>query len=240
MRPVEKKKPGEAVVYENSNDENVTETIVANYSPYGKAKMPLIGNMGCYCSYCEGNKMPGELAVEHVEPKGNNGDKTAWSNFILSCNVCNSIKGHPDIHTEEYHWPHTDNTYRDFVYKAGGVVLLNPNLEEDEANKAKKLFDLVKLGSYPGSDVSLSPRDYRWKKRMEVWEVADRLKEKLIIGRADVAEIIRMAKLLGYWSVWFTVFKGHDEVRERLITDFPGTCSSCFDAHNHYEPLKRE
>ena len=226
MRPVRKKKPGETVSYRNSRNELVEETVRERYSPYGKAKMPLLGNLGWYCSYCEGYRMPDELSVEHVEPKGANGDETAWDNFLLCCRVCNSIKGHPETHASEYHWPHIDNTYNDFVYTAGGAVLLNPNLGEQEKEKARKLFDMLKLGAYPGSETLPTPCDYRWMRRMETWTEAERLKNKIDAGTADVEEIVRMAKQTGYWSVWFTVFNGDEEVRRRLISDFPGTCSN--------------
>lgn len=117
--------------------------------------------------------------------------------------------------------------------------MLNPHLDEDEKGKAKKLFDLVKLGAYPGNELGPTPRDFRWKKRLETWDLAERLRNKFNAGIADVEEIICLAQKLGYWSVWFTVFKGYDEVRKRLISDFTGTCASCFDANNHYEPIKR-
>ena len=103
MRPVEKKNVGETVSYVNSCNQIVTETIQENYSPYNKAKMPLLGNLGWYCSYCEGTRFPNELAVEHIEPKGANGEKTVWENFLVSCGICNSIKGYPEIHEEDYH-----------------------------------------------------------------------------------------------------------------------------------------
>lgn len=239
MRPVEKKNVGETVSYVNSKNQTITETIQEYYSPYNNAKMPLLGNLGWFCSYCEGTQLPNELAVEHIEPKGTNGEETAWNNFLISCGICNSIKGHPVIHEEDYHWPHTDNTFRDFIYTAGGAVMLNPHLDEDEKGKAKKLFDLVKLGAYPGNEIGPTPRDFRWKKRLETWDLAERLRNKFNAGIADVEEIICLAQKLGYWSVWFTVFKGYDEVRKRLISDFTGTCASCFDANNHYEPIKR-
>lgn len=239
MRPVEKKKKGEVVSYLDSQNQMVTETIKKSYSPYDTAKMPLLGNLGWYCSYCEGCKMPSEMAVEHIEPKGADGDETNWENFIVSCNVCNSIKGHPVIHLENFHWPHINNTYRDFIYTAGGAVFLNPELDEDEKAKAKNLYDLIKLGAYPGNTVKPTSKDYRWRQRLETWTEAERLRDKLDAGTADVDEIIRMARKFGYWSVWFTVFKGYDEVRKRLISDFRGTCSTCFDAGNHYEPIRR-
>lgn len=228
MRPVCKKKPGETVSYHNSRNELVVETIQERYKPYGKAKMPLLGNLGRYCSYCECSKTPDDLAVEHIEPKGANGDETAWDNFLLCCRVCNSIKAHPETHASDYHWPHKDNTYNDFVYTAGGAVLLNPNLEGQEKDKAKKLFDILKLGAYPGGETPPTPYDYRWMRRMETWTEAERLKNKMDAGTADVEEIVRMAKQYGHWSVWFTVFKGYDEVRSRLVSDFPGTNAYLF------------
>lgn len=97
----------------------------------------------------------------------------------------------------------------------------------------------MKLGAYPGTSIEPTPRDFRWKKRLETWDLAERLRNKFNAGTADVDEIINMAQELGYWSVWFTVFEGYDEVRRRLICDFSGTCTSCFDADNHYEPIKR-
>ena len=106
--------------------------------------------------------------------------------------------------------------------------MLNPNLGEQEKEKARKLFDMLKLGAYPGSETLPTPCDYRWMRRMETWTEAERLKNKIDAGTADVEEIVRMAKQTGYWSVWFTVFNGDEEVRRRLISDFPGTCSNLF------------
>lgn len=44
------------------------------------------------CQYC--GKKPGseELTIDHVVPKSNGG-KTTWTNCVLSCISCNSIKG---------------------------------------------------------------------------------------------------------------------------------------------------
>lgn len=58
-------------------------------------------------------------------------------------------------------------------------------------------------------------------------------------GAITEDDVITNAKLIGRWSVWFTVFKGIDCILRRLISDFPGTCASCFDENNHYEPVER-
>lgn len=44
MRPVEKKKMGEVVSYLDSQKQRVTVKVKERYSPYGAAKMPLLGN----------------------------------------------------------------------------------------------------------------------------------------------------------------------------------------------------
>ena len=60
----------------------VEDTIRQDYPQYKTAKMPLIGNLGNYCSYCEAYHLPADLAVEHIIPKkpryGNPGSETAW------------------------------------------------------------------------------------------------------------------------------------------------------------------
>jgi hypothetical protein len=55
----------------------------------------------------------------------------------------------------------------------------------------------------------------------------------------DEYDIIEIAKNTGCWSIWFTAFAGYDEIRKLLISEFSGTCSSCFDSENHYEPIPR-
>lgn len=48
MRPIEKLHPGQNVTYMNSLGKMSEETIKPDYSSYGEAKMPLIGNIGNY------------------------------------------------------------------------------------------------------------------------------------------------------------------------------------------------
>ncbi len=217
MRPVSKKQPGDKVVYYDSKGKKVEETIAESYRPYGRAKLPLMANLGHYCSYCEAYLPPANMEVEHVSPKSGTGETYSWNNFLLACKMCNTRKADADVLPEECHWPDKDNTYHDFVYTANGAVHLNPALKGEERKKAQRLYDLVKLGGPP------TRMDYRTRCRMEQWSKAELYKTKLDKGRADVDTIIDLAKSRGYWSVWYTVFEGYAEVRQRLIADFPGT-----------------
>jgi hypothetical protein len=98
---------------------------------------------------------------------------------------------------------------------------------------------LVELQRHPKTNNQPSRTDYRWRDRWETWEKASRSKEQFLNGSITENDVIMLAKSYGQWSIWFTVFKGIDSVRARLISDFPGTCASCFDAKNHYEPIER-
>lgn len=117
---------------------------------------------------------------------------------------------------------------------------VNPALPEDEYARALNLYNLVKMGRNPFSKEAASQRDFRWKSRFETWKLAVRYLEKYKSGMADVEDIIELSKGYGHWSIWFTVFKGIDEVRKALIEFTPGTCADCFDSENHFEPVARK
>lgn len=63
--------------------------------------------------------------------------------------------------------------------------------------------------------------------------------KKYEAGDLTIDLILDMVKSRGGWSIWYTVFRGHEEVLKALIDDIPGTCKSCFDAENHYIPIGR-
>jgi hypothetical protein len=235
MRPIVKKQPGEDITYEDSRGNIVSHTIQAAYNDYRDAKLPLTGNLGCYCSYCERQFDVVALEVEHMEAIENGGSKTDWDNFLLSCKLCNTVKS-TKLAGNNNHWPHLNNTFIDFIYEEDGRVKLNPKLSGLSKDRAQKLFDLVKLGRYKKDATNV---DFRWKKRMETWNTAKRFRESYTAGKLDEYDIIEIAKNTGCWSIWFTAFAGYDEIRKLLISEFPGTCSSCFDSENHYEPIPR-
>ena len=69
-----------------------------SYIPYGEAKPDLIAAIGKYCSYCEREGFSSALDVEHIEDKDTHPALTyLWSNFLLSCKNCNSIKNAKEI-----------------------------------------------------------------------------------------------------------------------------------------------
>jgi len=238
MRPVEKKKPGDIVRYTDSNNQEVEHTIQENYPDYGDAKFPLASNIGQYCSYCEGDEKIHSLEVEHMAAKSKGGSLTEWNNFLLCCKICNTTKG-VEVINDDYHWPHLNNTFLSFIYDETGRVNVNHNMSELSKVRAQNLLNLAKLQRYQGTDNQPSPKDFRWQYRYEAWKLATDWKLKFLDCLTTEDDIICRVKDKGQWSIWFTVFKGIDSVRARLISDFPGTCASCFDANNHYEPIER-
>ena len=125
------------------------------------------------------------------------------------------------------------------LYDETGRVKVNDNIPALSQVRAQNLLNLANLQRYPGKDNPTSPKDFRWAHRIEAWTLASRYKERYLNGAITEDDIICLAKLKGQWSIWFTVFKGIDSVRARLISDFPGTCASCFDENNHFEPIER-
>ena len=118
----------------------------------------------------------------------------------------------------------------------GSVVIVNPALTGDSYRHAENLLSLVGLNK---DIVSSTDADNRWMVRSVSWDLAKRYLLKYRAHEAGIDTIIDLVKARGSWSIWFTVFKGEDEVRKALIEQFPGTATDCFDAANHYEPVPR-
>ena len=176
------------------------------FHPYGKAKADLSRRLGEYCSYCE---RPGDLHVEHVVPKRHRPDlEDEWSNFLLGCRNCNSIKKDRNTSRDGYIWPDRDDTQAAFEYFPDGIVKVRIDLPGSVRTKAAKLFDLVGLGRLPTNDQGA--KDPRWRKRREVWRQAEIARRKFEEG-ADIDWVIMLARAVGFWSVWMTVF-ANDEI----------------------------
>ena len=113
---------------------------------------------------------------------------------------------------------------------------MNPNLTGKSLANAEALRKLVGLDKGPKD---ARPKDKRWLIRTQKWDLAIRYLCKFEDGSADVETIIDLVKGHGCWSIWFTIFKEHPEVRKELIEQFPGTAKECFDSANNYEPIPR-
>ena len=220
MRPIER---GDTPQDENGKPKTFTR--------YVNARRDLIKRIGEYCSYCEMH-LDASLAVEHVKPKASHSNLTLeWSNFLLSCTNCNSIKGTQNINLDDYYWPDQDNTARAIKYLPGGLVQVNSEvLGAAEQEKAKRTIELTGLDRKPGNSPTASDR--RWNNRRETWDIATRSLQRLEENNypAMREQIVCTAQASGFWSVWMTVFQDDADMLKRFIEAFPGTCRACFDA----------
>jgi hypothetical protein len=188
-------------------------------------------------------RLDASLAVEHVLPKKPEGvteiiksRELDWENFLLACTNCNSTKGDNNITLEEFYWPDRDNTFRAFAYSKGGII--NPSTVADN-EKARRTIELTVLDKRPLNNQTASDR--RWLSRREVWDIAERAKNRLSnCNHTEMREqIVATAIGHGYWSVWMTIFHDDIDMVHRLINAFPGTATDCFDAENSYTPIHR-
>jgi uncharacterized protein (TIGR02646 family) len=200
------------------------------FAHYRDARDELIGRVGDYCSYCE-VCLHSSVHVEHVRPKKPQPAlEREWTNFLLACDECNSIKGDADVDLDDYYWPDRDNTARAFRYDFNLPPAVEPSLTLAQQAIARSTIALTGLDRVPGHS-RFSERDRRWKKRMDVWGVA-LLQRKCLVAR-DSAEIrdaiLQIAIARGHWSVWMQVFHDDVDMRSRLIRWFRGTAANCFD-----------
>ena len=207
------------------------------FSEPSRARRDLIDRLGDYCSYC-GTRMPASLAVEHIRPKKTNPHlELQWDNFLLACVNCNSTKGHKDVVLDEYFWPDRDNTFRAFVYSVGGLIKVNSSLPDDGRERAQNTIDLTGLDRTPAKDPAA--RNRRLENRRKIWKMAVEARQDLAGNdiKALRKSIVNTATSRGFWSVWMTVFADDQDMRQRLIDEFPGTSKDCFD--NECGPVHR-
>ena len=214
------------------------------FRDYPEARGALINRLGQYCSYCE-TRLNASLAVEHVQPKKPPGatkdDQERaldWNNFLLACTNCNSTKSNHDVTLDDYVWPDRDNTFRAFEYDVGGVVREHRGAASDIQKKARAMIALLGLDKMPNVNRA---SDRRWFNRREVWDIANRSKDR--ITRNDSEElreqVVDSALGHGFWSVWMTVFHDDPDMLRRFIEAFPGTCGNCFHLHDACQSVRR-
>jgi hypothetical protein len=212
------------------------------FDPASDAKPLLEKAFGFYCCYCE--SFHHNLQVEHLVSQDQDPNREGcWYNFLLACSRCNGKdnKSNHSVDFLAFHFPHKDNTLISFCYFEGGKVTVNPGLEATEQEKARKLMKLVGLDKYPGNPeyVSISPKDQRWNVRQTQWEFAQRKVVEFEKGGISTNSVVEFALQRGHFSIWFTLFANHPDVREALIEAFKGTAKDCFDPTNGFNPIPR-
>ncbi|MDD5272355.1 MAG: HNH endonuclease [Methylovulum sp.] len=172
MRPVCR---GDAPIDEQGNP--------VRFKKYGDARNALIARIGDYCCYCESPIQ--NPAVEHIQPKSHEPalEKT-WSNFLLACPICNSIKNDQPINAanlSDYFWADTDNTLRGFFYEKDRAPQVHASLTVAHQHIARNTLVLTGLDREPSHPL-LTKKDRRWEKRREAWAKAERAKFNLNVN----------------------------------------------------------
>ncbi|ELS8946900.1 HNH endonuclease [Vibrio fluvialis] len=193
------------------------------YKDYGSFFSHLIDAFGNYCSYCE---QMTKLDVEHVVPKSRDeGLKLEWTNFLLGCSSCNrDFKKNKNLDRNGYLWPDEVDTFKAFDYLSNGDVKVKTGFAD--ANKAQAILDLCNLAP-PPKDKIKTPNDYLWFQRAATWVIAERERDLYQNKIRSEADIAYLAALVGYWSVWVSVFNGYPDVIKAISALYTGT-------HNDY------
>ena len=198
------------------------------YRKYRDAIPDLEQCFGKYCSYCE-RYLPISLEVEHKLPKKHFKHlELEWTNFLLACKTCNSIKNDNYHANEHMLWPDRHNTVLALAYTRDVLVQPVRNLDPEVLSRASNLVKLVGLDRY---EKTATKRDERWMQREAVWRYATRLSERFEshgMPKDWLEVIVETALYRGFFSVWLTVFRDHPNVKQCLISAFPGTARSCF------------
>ena len=201
------------------------------FRDHKEARDPLITNIGDYCSYCEMPCAEGP-DVEHVQPKKWHDDlRLEWTNLLLGCIYCNTVKGSTDLELDDYFWPDRDNTARAFAYGHDLPPTVAPDLSVDQTRLATNTLELTGLDRGPDHP-QLTKKDRRWLKRREAWTKAQHARRRLQETPSGNmrGQIVDTAVCCGFWSVWMAVFEDDPVMRRKLIDAFRGTCgvNVCF------------
>lgn len=217
------------------------------YTDYNLALGDLYEVLGRHCSYCE---RPYSGDVEHVLPKADHPAlRTTWSNFLLACKNCNSIKSvqqdpgdpaDPVTARALYFWPDEDNTALVFTHSRAAITE-SPTLPAPLRPIALATMTLTGFHRIPGTrNPPQSPKDMRWKEREAAWDLAERKASQIHAdpGNAALRETTaELAAATGFWSVWRTVFASDADMLVRFNAGFPGTATDSSDANGR--PIQR-
>lgn len=191
------------------------------YTDYGQARHDLAERIGYYCSYCE-MKVYNSIEVEHILPQNQGGNVLSWSNFLLSCKYCNTIKSDHNANIIDYFWPDRDNTDLVFDYDETDVISAKISLPAQLITKANVTIDLMGLNRYPGSLHQPTEADTRWRSREQVWTIAK--KEHVNWNEAPIIQMARSiancALISGNYSIWTKIFENEQLVLDEIDREY--------------------
>jgi hypothetical protein len=209
------------------------------FTDHKQAKIHLTNRTGMYCHLCE-MRIDNVPSIEHIKHQKHSPNlKLHWDNFLLACTYCNSRKPKSPIKTYHYYWPHLHNTYLPFNYQnplENAGIFVNTSLSAVEQQKAAKTLELYGLQEVADNAGNI---DSRYQARREAFSKALQCLIEYETGQIILKAITREATSTGFWSVWFTIFQKHAEVRKALLDAFRGTEANCFDRTAGYVPIKR-
>ena len=220
------------------------------YKPYDKAKPELLAQLGEHCSYCGRPGNAQDLHVEHIYPNDPHPElEYKWSNFLVSCNTCNSYK---NIHLgkrrqidleRKYIWPHSDNTFKAFRYKPTGEIEITVAGPAALVGAVEATRDMVGLMLSPAKAARYQKLGVAYdgaNKRSQMWGIAEGFRTMYLANPtpANVKTISDGANKLGYFNIWMEVFHDRVEIRQALILAFKAD-RNCFDANTQPRPKGR-
>ncbi|KWS44352.1 HNH endonuclease [Pseudomonas syringae] len=192
-----------------------------SYKTYQSYWNDLFDAYGPFCAYCETRTR--DLDVEHVEPKSLvPGKKTSWRNLVLACLTCNrDFKRANNANRDGYVFPDYDETLKVFHYRRDGTV----GAVTRASVATRKLCGLNR-------DAAIGSRQDALKRAIDT-------RKEFNAGTRKPEDIIVWAAVLGYWSIWVSVY--HDvPAMMTLLCDhryFPGTRATFLHPNNR--PLIR-
>ncbi len=213
------------------------------YKQYGDAKIELTERLGLHCCYCEQSSKFENMAVEHVFPKERHPClKLCWSNFLLSCTLCNSKKGCTDIfyhNVNNYIFPDRDDTYHQIAYPktTGYLPKVDPSV-----NNPQKVQNTLNLFMKPYKNPTakqiriVTEQATKWK---EAGDSAERKRNFYLRLRdenlkVEYVEQINESAKNDCWSIWMRQFEDILEIKEVILFALPNTAIEYF-IDNYWE-----
>jgi len=162
-------------------------------------------------------KVHNSIEIEHVLPRNQDGALLQWSNFLLSCKYCNTIKSDHNDNLTDWLWPDLDNTDLAFVYSEERAVEPHPGQPLELQLLARRTIELTGLDRFPGGINEPTEADTRWRSRKEAWDLAQKQYNDWVEAPViQMARSIARTALNGHYSIWREVFQHQPVVLEEI------------------------